>query len=67
MTGTVFNNDGLGGVHIVKMHPNIHRYENNVVKYTCPVCDASGDFHSLHPYRSFCPICGVNIIWPEDT
>lgn len=61
--GIVLNEEAPCYKHEVRIYPNIRKYEDGVVKYTCPVCDLVGDRHQIGYMESRCPICGVNLIW----
>lgn len=61
--GIVLNKEMPCYKHEVRLYPKVRHYENGVVKYTCPVCDAVEDRHQLGYMESKCPICGVNLIW----
>lgn len=51
----------------VKVKPIAHHYENNnekpYIKYSCPICEALGNKHSVPTGADNCTLCGVNLAW----
>ena len=51
-------------VTVVK--PVKHNYSNGAAKWSCPICDALGNKHSVPEGMSNCPQCNVNLYWNEE-
>ena len=53
---------------ITKVKPIAHHYMPNgtYIKYSCPVCEALGNRHSVHKGEENCPLCNVNLLWDEE-
>lgn len=53
----------------VRIKPTAHHYEGvgelPYIKYSCPVCDAIGNIHQVHPVQQNCSLCGVRFYWGE--
>ena len=50
----------------VYIRPIKHYYENDHVKYSCPICDALNNPHSIPEGFQNCPQCNVNLTWKEN-
>lgn len=51
----------------VSIKPKEHHYEElgekPYIKYSCPVCEAFGNFHQVTPVIKNCPVCRVQLYW----
>lgn len=50
---------------ITYVKPIKHHYSGLYTKYSCPICDALGNKHSIPEGFANCPQCNVNLIWTE--
>lgn len=50
---------------IVKINPTALHYENDGIKYVCPVCQSLGVRLQLTKDMTNCPTCNVNLNWEE--
>lgn len=48
---------------MTKVEPVPHYYDDDYIKYSCPVCEALGNKHQVSEGRSNCPLCNVNLAW----
>lgn len=51
---------------LVHVKPVPHYYgvgEKASIEYTCPVCDAFNNRHSIHEGEKNCSLCGINLKW----
>lgn len=55
---------------ITRVRPSAHYYmlnvDGNYIKYSCPVCEALGNKHQVHPGEQNCPLCNVNLVWEDN-
>ena len=45
------------------IQPVKHHYSDGSIKYSCPICDAMRNKHSISEGLSNCPLCNVNLTW----
>lgn len=50
---------------IVKINPIALHYEDEVIKYVCPICQSLGVRLQLEKAKSNCTNCNVNLNWEE--
>ncbi|MED9903554.1 MAG: hypothetical protein UFG06_05155 [Lachnospiraceae bacterium] len=67
MEGKIFNTEKPIHIHVARVKPIEHHYENKgerpYIKYGCPVCESLGERFSFPKGIDNCPICNVNLLW----
>ena len=48
---------------VTRVNPVEHYYGSDVIKYTCPVCDALGNLHQVLHGQDNCGLCNVRLSW----